>query len=212
MGAALSYQRLVNLKLREKARKRPTQAAGFIPGLSYGNFVIKEHAKKEVDMGIESDVQTLGRRGRGKGERRRISGRAAGGRNSRDFNRDGRTDEARPTDHMAVVVLAIRSVTFITIGAIEMATAFSSAIETAKIPQLETVMAQLNGGDRRDRAARTRVDSVCLSPLLLVDALASPSPLGFFGIEPPSLLGDLDLSGTPSKDFYSILHTVTSPS
>ena len=68
VGAALSYRRLVCLKLQEKARKRPTQASDFALLLAAESFTLGEQAKKEVFLAIESDQRSRDRPVKGKGK------------------------------------------------------------------------------------------------------------------------------------------------
>ena len=58
VGTALSYRRLVGLKLQEKARKRTAIEADFVSVLAAGNFAINEQAKKEISRTIGADQKT----------------------------------------------------------------------------------------------------------------------------------------------------------
>ena len=71
VGAALSYRRLVAQKLQEKARKRPAQTSEFVALLSAENFTLKEQAKKEVALAIDSDQRARDAKPKGKGKQPR---------------------------------------------------------------------------------------------------------------------------------------------
>ena len=85
VGAAISYHRMANLKLQEKARKRSIQASEFTSIIAAGNFPIKEQAEKEVPMAIETDLCTRDRTVKGKGkEKRRFNNAASNADSSRN--------------------------------------------------------------------------------------------------------------------------------
>ena len=121
VGAALSYRRLVNLKLQEKPRKRSTPASDFVTILAAGNPPLKEQAKKEVAMAIEADQRTRDRPEKGKGKGPRISNYAASGnayaqnaafRDQNDSADDRRRSRPPTVTQLETTVLRKRAETF----------------------------------------------------------------------------------------------------
>ena len=95
VGPAFPYHRLVANKLQEKARKRSTQASDFVSLLSVGNFTLKEQAKKEAHVAIESDLRTRTQPGKGKGNGNRSLVLEA---NDRSRNDRSQADETQQQD------------------------------------------------------------------------------------------------------------------
>ena len=52
VGAALSYRRLVGIKLQGEALKRTTLEADFVSVLASGNFAIKDRSKREISRAV----------------------------------------------------------------------------------------------------------------------------------------------------------------
>ena len=68
VGIALAYHRLICQKLQEKARRRAASVSDFTALLAAESFTLKEQAKKEIAMAVESDVKEKASNNKSKGK------------------------------------------------------------------------------------------------------------------------------------------------